>query len=102
MNSPGLRSLPLHSGNTNRGHPTSSTRETSPENSPETFVVGEGNCAYLTLFETVVLVDDSNSIYGPRWQHTRDLLALIEKVVATFNPNGLRIHFSSVARIPRR
>lgn len=82
MSSPGLRSLPLLPGNTNRGHPTASTRENSPGNSPETFFVREDSCAYLTRFETVVLVDDSSSMSGPRWQQASDLLADMTKVVA--------------------
>ena len=98
MSSPGLRSLPLLSENTNRGHPTASTEETSPGNSLKTFFVGKDSCAYLTRFETVVLVDDSSSMSGPQWQQASDLLADMTKIVAKFHPNGLDIHFFNQAK----
>ena len=92
MSSQVLRGLPLVSGNRELGHPSASTRETSPANSLDAFLE-EDSCAYLTRFQTVVLVDDSSSMSGPRWRQASDLLADMTKVVATFNPNGLEIHF---------
>ena len=94
MSSQGLGNLPLVSGNRGLGHPSASTRETSPANSLDAFFLEEDSCAYLTRFQTVVLVvDDSSSMSGPRWQQASDLLADMAKVVATFDPNGLEIHF---------
>ena len=99
MSSQGLGNLPLVSGNRGLGHPSASTRETSPANSLDAFFLEEDSCAYLTRFQTVVLVDDSSSMSGPRWQQASDLLADMTKVVATFNPNGLEIHFLTHADI---
>ena len=93
MSSQGLRGLPLVSGNEDLGHPSASKRETSPANSLDAFCLEEDSCVYLTRFQTVVLVDDSSSMSGPRWQQASDLLADMTKVVTTFNPNGLEIHF---------
>lgn len=97
MSFQGLRSLPLVSGTTTSGHLTASTRATSPANSLEAFYVGDESCAYLTRFETVVLVDDSNFMSGPPWQLASDLLAKMTKVVTRFDPNGLEIHFCNQA-----
>ena len=94
MSSPGFPSYSLLSGNTNRGHPTASTRPASPENSLEAFYV-EDSCAYLTRFETVVLVDGSISMLDLGWQQASDLLADMTKLVAKFHPNGLELHFSN-------
>ena len=93
MSSQGHRSLPLVSENRGLGHLSASTRATSSANSLDAFFLEGGSCAYLTRFETVVLVDDSSSMSGARWQQASDLLADMTKVAATFHPNGLEIHF---------
>ena len=96
-----LQSAHRHSrkvpGKTKWDLPTASTRATYPVNSLKTLYMGEYSYAYLTRFETVVLVDDSNSMLGPVWQQASDLLADMTKPVAKFNPNGLELHFFNQA-----
>ena len=89
---PIVEDFPLNS--VTMGHPTASTRATSPPNPLDAFFLEEDSCAYLARFETVVLVDDSSLMFGPRWQLASDLLADMSKVVTEFDPNGFRLHFS--------
>ena len=86
-------SSPIISESTKRGHSTASTRATSPIESLDAFFLREDSSAYLTRFETVVLMDDFIYMSGPRWQQASHLLAEMAKVVAKYDPNGFELHF---------
>ena len=85
------------SEHTDLGPSTASTRVTSPAESLDAFFLGEDSSAYLTRYETVVLVDDSGSMWGPRWQQASDLLAEMVQVVVEHDPNGFELHFFNQA-----
>ena len=90
-------SSPIISESTKRGHSTASTRATSPIGSLDAFFLREDSSAYLTRFETVVLMDDSMYMFGPRWQQASHLLAEMTEVVAKYDPLGFELHFFNQA-----
>lgn len=55
--------------------------------------MGEDSCAYLARFETVVLVEYSSHMSGPRWQQASNLLADMTKVVTKYDANGFELRF---------
>ena len=90
-------SSPIISESTKRGQSTASTRTTSPIKSLDAFFLREDSFAYLTRYETVVLMDDSASMLGRRWQQTSHLLAKMAKVVTKYDPLGFELHFFNKA-----
>ena len=78
-------------------HPTAGGKEPLLANARDPFFVGEDSSVYLARFETVVLVDDSSSMWGPRWQQASDLLAEMAQVVAKYDSDGLELHFLNKA-----
>ncbi|KAK3392346.1 hypothetical protein B0T20DRAFT_360824 [Sordaria brevicollis] len=49
--------------------------------------------AFLGVFDTVFLIDDSGSMRGERWAEARDALAAIAPVCVAHDKDGIDIHF---------
>lgn len=80
-------------GATSWGNSSATTRATSPAESLDDFFLDEDHYAYLARYQTVVLVDDSGSMYGERWYHAKNILAKMASVVARYDADGFDVHF---------
>ncbi|KAG5300520.1 von Willebrand factor [Histoplasma ohiense] len=64
--------------------PTAETQETIADSSPY---------AFLSDFDTILLVDDSGSMSGSRWAETREALSAIAPICAEYDEDGFDIYF---------
>ena len=53
----------------------------------------EDKFAFLRDFDTVILIDDSGSMSGPRWSETRDALKALLPIVTKRDADGIDIYF---------
>lgn len=49
--------------------------------------------AFLRDFDTILLVDDSSSMSGPRWREAEEALAAIAPICTQYDQNGIDIYF---------
>ncbi|EAA26602.2 hypothetical protein GE21DRAFT_2757 [Neurospora crassa] len=49
--------------------------------------------AFLSIFDTVFLIDDSGSMIGQRWSEARDAIAAIAPVCVAHDKDGVDLHF---------
>ncbi|KAK3344680.1 hypothetical protein B0H65DRAFT_182458 [Neurospora tetraspora] len=54
--------------------------------------------AFLSIFDTVFLIDDSGSMIGQRWSEARDAIAAIAPVCVAHDKDGIDIHFLNHSR----
>jgi uncharacterized protein YegL len=54
---------------------------------------GEDPYAFLTTFDTILLIDDSGSMAGRSWREVSQALAVIAPIVSSHDDDGLDIYF---------
>jgi len=47
----------------------------------------------LRKYDTAIIVDDSSSMKGGRWEETRDVLSSLADVTSQYDTNGIDVHF---------
>ena len=60
---------------------------------PATRPSGEDPYAFLTTFDTILLIDDSGSMAGRGWREVSQALAIIAPIVAAHDDDGLDLYF---------
>lgn len=68
------------------GTPSSNDRPSSAPDKERVY-------ARLQQYDTLFLVDDSDSMYGPRWRTTAHILAKIASIATKYDQNGVDIRF---------
>ncbi|KAL6309778.1 hypothetical protein BKA93DRAFT_723170 [Sparassis latifolia] len=53
----------------------------------------------LRRFDTVIIVDDSGSMEGPRWQEARDALAALADIASRYDADGVDVCFLNSKRV---
>lgn len=66
-------------------------RSSSP--TPSTITNSEDRYAFLSTFDTVLLIDDSGSMSGRSWRETRDALSQLLPIVVAHDSDGIDIYF---------
>lgn len=66
-------------------------RSNSP--TPSTITNSEDRYAFLSTFDTVLLIDDSGSMAGRSWRETRDALSQLLPIVVAHDSDGIDIYF---------
>jgi hypothetical protein len=72
---------------------SSSYSPATPTSIPATVLSGEDPYAFLTTFDTILLIDDSGSMAGRGWREVSQALAIIAPIVSAHDDDGLDLYF---------
>ncbi|KAJ5642135.1 hypothetical protein N7490_006135 [Penicillium lividum] len=56
-------------------------------------ISGDDPLSFLGSFDTVFLVDDSSSMYGPRWKEAEAAIAAIAPICTQYDSDGIDLYF---------
>lgn len=68
---------------------------------PSAEALKEDRYTLLAHYDTVILVDDSGSMSGRRWDETREALSTVAEICTKYDPDGIDIYFLNRTDEPR-
>lgn len=71
----------------------------TPSSTSSSQVDDNDKYAFLRLFDTVFLIDDSGSMSGSRWRETKNAIEAIVDICTKYDEDGIDIHFINSPKV---